>query len=102
MHLRTRLLACAVAVETARRITMHSMEGEGSAIVTYTLNTVLGFPLSLLTNPLLEFVNPVLDGFPRRLVYSVWLLLTVLNWVLLGFLAERLINRRNAARDKSN
>ncbi len=87
-------ILCATGVEITRQVTLQSMEGEGSAIATWLVNAIVGFPLSVVASPLLEYLQGPLDALPGPAAYAMMLLVTVLNWSLLGFAAQRFVDRR--------
>ena len=83
-------------VEASRQLTLKLMEGEGSALWTYGIHVVLGFPLSLISSPLLRLAQRPLAALPGPAAYLLILAVTFANWVMLGVLADRWRIRRRA------
>lgn len=91
-------LSTVVAVETTRQITLRTMEGEGSAIWTYAMYWVLGFPLSAISSPALSRAHQALEALPGPAGYLLMLVVTFANWLLLGFVAAKWREHRRARR----
>ena len=86
------LLSVAI-IEVTRQITLRMMEGEGSAIWTSVVYSVLGFPLSVISSPLLGRAHEALEVLPGPAAYILMLAATFANWVGIGALADRWRNR---------
>ncbi len=81
------------AIEVTRQVTIRSMEGEGSALWTYLVYSVLGFPLSVLLGPLLSRGHEALALLPGPAEYLAMLAIAFANWAAIGRLAQWWRNR---------
>ena len=87
----------ATVVELWRRYAEATGSGEGAAITTYALATVLGFPTSIVMIRLIELLYPALSRLPGPVEYLLTLLAVVINWTLIGALFRRW--RKRVAKD---
>jgi hypothetical protein len=65
-------------------------DGEGVAFTAVWLTVVFGFPLDVPLSVLVDFATPAIHSVPRLNVFHVMLLGVVANWVLLGWIADRI------------
>lgn len=82
-------LLSVLTIELTRQVTLRVMEGEGSAIWTYLVYSVLGFPLSAVSSPILRRTNEALEILPGPAAYLLMLAIALTNWVVIGFLADK-------------
>lgn len=89
-------LISVMTIEVTRRITLQMMEGEGSAIWTYLVYSVLGFPLSVISAPLLGRAHEALEVVPGPAAYVLLLVVAFVNWVIIGLLANKWRGRKGS------
>lgn len=82
-------LLSVVTIEVTRQVTLRMMEGEGSALWTYLVYSVLGFPLSVISSPILRRAHEALEMIPGPAAYLLMLAIAFANWAVIGFLADR-------------
>lgn len=66
------------------------LDGEGIAFKAVWLAVILGFPLNVPLSVVVDWATPAIHRIPGVNVFHVMLLGVVANWVLLGWIAERI------------